>query len=199
MSATGEKLTGTGDRKKHLRAIKPPTRCRSRLHKKSPDLNLDLDVDPNHDPETVFITELHSNYHQGSTDRAIKTVSFANKFKTGEVDLTGNQQDDVDRNDVSKTILKPKDKSHKRRTKKEKKTVITVIPKDATDEIHNNTEAKQNVKSDPEKQNVKSDLDDDDKDHENDSVVGNAKPPENDIPDMKEEIRKWIKKTYKFF
>ena len=190
--------------------MKPRTRSRSRQKEKPPDLNLDLDL--NHDPDTVFITELHSNYHQGSTDRAIRTVSFANKFKTGNVDLLKDQQEEDEQNDVDKEDLKLRKTKHKSHTMKEnrllggnkKKNISKVTQKDTVQDEKKGTRLKPTLKIHPENHG----LNNDSKEHkeavpvanqESDMVICKLEPPEEEISDMKEEIRKWIKKTYEFF
>ena len=205
LSATGEKLTGTVDRKNDQLAIKLRTRSRSRQKKLAPDPILHLDL--NHDPDTVFITELHSNYHQGSTDRAIKTVSFANKFKTDNLDLLKDQQEEDEQKDV-KEHPKRKKKVHKSHAKKEnglqtgnKTQNISKIQK-AVPDGNIGTRVKQTLFH--ENHGLKSDS----KEHiesvpvahqENDMVICKMEPPEEEVSDMKEEIRRWIKKTYEFF
>ena len=199
LSATGEKLTGTVDRKNDRHVMKPRTSSRSRQNEKPPDLNLDLNL--NHDPDTVFITELHSNYHQGSTDRAIRTVSFANKFKAGNVELLKDQQVEDEQNDVDKEGLKLRKTTHKRHTMKENRL------KDGNKKKNINQVAQKGTVQDEKKGIENHGLNYDSKEHESilvahqesDMVICKLEPPEEEVSDMKEEIRKWIKKTYEFF
>ena len=188
--------------------MKPRTRSRSR-QKKPPDTDLHLDL--NHDPDTVFITELHSNYHQGSTDRAIKTVSFANKFKTGNQDLLKDQQEEDEQKDV-KEHPKRKKKTHRAHTKKENglqagnktQNISKATQKDTVPDGKTGTRVKETLVIHHENHGLKSDS----KEHvesvpvaheESDMVICKMEPPEEEVSDMKEEIRKWIKKTYEFF
>ena len=191
MSATGEKLISSSDQKKRQLAIKPRTSSRSRQKSKPQNLNPD---EYDRDPDTVFITELHSNYHQQSTDRAIRTVTFANKLKTdgkeflkSKIKEVGNVHEGTNGENTKNKTIDVQNEAHKasRKVKTNKPAIDTggldenanPFNSDNKELVAVNTEACEN------QQNI------------NNKVA----PPDDEEPDMKDEIRKWIKKTYEFF